>query len=94
MERWIVSELARLSGVSARTLHHYDAVGLLKPAFVGRNGYRYYGREELLRLQQILFHRGFAPESRRNTEGRLGSRHGPAAGRGGGDRGGHGESPD
>ncbi|MFC3079124.1 MerR family transcriptional regulator [Phenylobacterium terrae] len=57
MERWTVSELARLSGVSVRTLHHYDAVGLLRPACVGRNGYRYYGREELLRLQQILFHR-------------------------------------
>lgn len=50
-------EVARLSGVSVRTLHHYDAVGLLKPARVGENGYRWYGREELLRLQQILFHR-------------------------------------
>jgi len=40
-----------------RTLHHYDEIGLLKPAFVGSNGYRYYGREELLRLQQILLHR-------------------------------------
>jgi DNA-binding transcriptional MerR regulator len=46
-----------MSGVSVRTLHHYDEVGLLKPACVGANGYRYYGREELLRLQQILFHR-------------------------------------
>lgn len=44
-------------GVSIRTLHHYDAIGLLKPASVGENGYRQYGREELLRLQQILFHR-------------------------------------
>jgi DNA-binding transcriptional MerR regulator len=40
-----------------RTLHHYDEIGLLKPASVGANGYRYYGREELLRLQRILFHR-------------------------------------
>lgn len=52
-----VGELAKLSGVSIRTLHHYDAIGLLKPASVGENGYRTYGREELLRLQQILFHR-------------------------------------
>jgi len=59
-----VKQVARLSGVSVRTLHHYDEVGLLKPASVGANGYRYYGREELLRLQQILFHRelGFSLE--------------------------------
>jgi DNA-binding transcriptional MerR regulator len=54
---YTVSQLAKLSGVSVRTLHHYDEIGLLKPASVGLNGYRYYGREELLRLQQILFHR-------------------------------------
>lgn len=54
---YAVGELARLSGVSIRALHHYDAIGLLKPASVGGNGYRVYGREELLRLQQILFHR-------------------------------------
>jgi DNA-binding transcriptional MerR regulator len=54
---YTVSEVARLSGVSVRTLHHYDEVGLLKPATVGVNGYRYYGQDELLRLQQILFHR-------------------------------------
>lgn len=52
-----VSELAKLSGVSVRTLHHYDEIGLLRPARVGENGYRYYGAAELLRLQQILFHR-------------------------------------
>jgi DNA-binding transcriptional MerR regulator len=57
MSVYTVSELARLSGVSVRTLHYYDEVGLLKPAHVGENGYRYYGREELLRLQQILVHR-------------------------------------
>jgi DNA-binding transcriptional MerR regulator len=54
---YTVSQLATLSGVSVRTLHHYDEIGLLKPASIGANGYRYYGREELLRLQQILFHR-------------------------------------
>jgi len=54
---YTVRQLARLSGVSVRTLHHYDAIGLLAPAFLGENRYRYYGREELLRLQDILFHR-------------------------------------
>lgn len=57
LKLYTVKQLALLSGVSVRTLHHYDAVGLLKPAHVGDNGYRYYGREELLRLQDILFHR-------------------------------------
>jgi len=38
-------------------LHHYDAIGLLKPSRVGENGYRYYGEESLLQLQQILFYR-------------------------------------
>ena len=57
MATYTVKQLARLSGVSVRTLHHYDEIGLLKPAFVGENRYRYYGREELLRLQDILFHR-------------------------------------
>jgi DNA-binding transcriptional MerR regulator len=54
---YTVKALAKLSGVSVRALHHYDQIGLLRPACVGANGYRYYGREELLRLQQILFHR-------------------------------------
>ncbi len=54
---YTVKELAVLAGVSVRTLHHYDTVGLLKPAHIGVNRYRYYGREELLRLQQILLHR-------------------------------------
>jgi len=57
MARYTVKQLARLSGVSVRTLHHYDEIGLLKPAFIGENRYRYYGREELLRLQDIMFHR-------------------------------------
>ncbi len=57
MTQYTVKEVAKLSGVSVRALHHYDEIGLLKPACVGENGYRYYGREELLRLQQILFHR-------------------------------------
>lgn len=57
MKALTVTEVAKVSGVSVRTLHHYDQIGLLKPAFTGQNRYRYYGREELLRLQQILLHR-------------------------------------
>lgn len=52
-----VKQLSKLAGVTPRTLHHYDAIGLLKPSRVGANGYRYYGEESLLRLQQILFYR-------------------------------------
>lgn len=59
LRTYTVSQLARLSGTSVRTLHHYDEIGLLKPASVGENGYRYYGREQLLRLQSILVHREF-----------------------------------
>lgn len=55
--RRTVKQLAKASGVSVRTLHHYHAIGLLLPAEVGSNGYRVYGRAELLRLQQILFFR-------------------------------------
>lgn len=57
MKPLTVRQLARLSGVSVRTLHHYDHCGLLRPAHVGTNGYRYYGEAEFLRLQQILLHR-------------------------------------
>ena len=57
MRGYTVKQVAKLSGVSVRTLHHYDEIGLLKPESVGANGYRYYGRDDLLRLQQILFHR-------------------------------------
>jgi len=57
MKRYTVKQLAELSGVSVRSLHFYDEIGLLEPASVGDNGYRYYGREQLLLLQQILFYR-------------------------------------
>lgn len=57
MKDLTVKQLAAISGVTVRTLHHYDEIGLLKPAHVASNGYRYYGRAELLRLQRILFHR-------------------------------------
>jgi DNA-binding transcriptional MerR regulator len=52
-----VKQLAKLAGVTPRTLHHYDDIGLLKPSRVGDNGYRYYGEECVLRLQQILYYR-------------------------------------
>ena len=52
-----VKQLSDLAGVTPRTLHHYDQIGLLKPTKVGDNGYRYYGEESLLKLQQILFYR-------------------------------------
>ena len=49
-----VGEFAELTGVSIRTLHHYDQIGLLRPSARSDGGYRLYSGEELLRLQQIL----------------------------------------
>lgn len=54
---YTVKDLAKLSGVTVRTLHHYDRIGLLQPAYYGDNNYRYYEEEQLLKLQQILFYR-------------------------------------
>lgn len=54
---YTVSQLARLSGVSVRTLHHYDDLGLLRPSTRSEAGYRLYGRADLERLQQVLFFR-------------------------------------
>lgn len=54
---YTVNKLAKLSGISVRTLHFYDEIGLLKPAYYGENNYRYYEEEQLLLLQQILFYR-------------------------------------
>ena len=54
---YTVKKLAELSGVSVRTLHFYDEIGLLAPAYVGEQGYRYYEEKQLLMLQQILFFR-------------------------------------
>lgn len=54
---YTVKQVAELAGVSVRTLHHYDQIGLLKPSQIGANGYRYYDDDALLRLQQILFYR-------------------------------------
>lgn len=53
-----IKEFARLTGVSVRTLHYYDEIGLLHPAAVDRNtGYRDYDEQSLLRMQEILFYR-------------------------------------
>lgn len=52
-----VKAVAELAGVSVRTLHHYDEIGLLKPAGQSAAGYRLYSQEDLERLQQILFFR-------------------------------------
>lgn len=50
-----VSEVAELAGISVRTLHHYDSIGLLQPESIGENGYRLYSEGDLARLQQIMF---------------------------------------
>jgi DNA-binding transcriptional MerR regulator len=50
-----VKNVSEIAGVSIRTLHHYDEIGLLKPEFVSSAGYRLYSDEDIERLQQILF---------------------------------------
>lgn len=55
--RYTVKKLAALAGVTVRTLHHYDEIGLLTPSRHEENGYRYYGDGEMLRFQQILIYR-------------------------------------
>ena len=53
-----IKEFAAFTGVSVRTLHYYDEIGLLVPACVDRStGYRYYDGNSLLRMQEILFYR-------------------------------------
>lgn len=53
---YLIQEAARISGISVRTLHHYDQIGLLVPKRT-KNGYRYYSDEDLDTLQSILFYR-------------------------------------
>lgn len=50
---WRVGELARRTGITVRTLHHYDEIGLLRPARRTAAGHRLYGREDVARLQLI-----------------------------------------
>ena len=53
-----IKEFADFTGVSVRTLHYYDEIGLLRPARVDRaTGYRFYDEQSLLRMQEILFYR-------------------------------------
>ena len=53
-----IKEFAEFTGVSVRTLHYYDEIGLLKPASVDKfTGYRFYDKKSLLRMQEILFYR-------------------------------------
>ena len=54
---YTVQKLARLSGVSGRTLRYYDQIDLLKPARINSSGYRIYGQKEVDQLQHILFYR-------------------------------------
>lgn len=55
--QYSVKQLSALAGVSIRALHHYDEIDLLKPALRSEKGYRYYGKTELLKLQQIMFYK-------------------------------------
>ncbi|MBR2953212.1 MAG: MerR family transcriptional regulator [Clostridia bacterium] len=53
-----IKEFAELTGVSVRTLHYYDEIGLLSPAYVDEHtGYRFYDDNSILRMQEILFYR-------------------------------------
>lgn len=54
MRTWTTTEVTRLTGVTSRTLRHYDAIGILEPVATGHGGLRSYGEAELLRLQRIL----------------------------------------
>lgn len=51
---WSIQDIARSAGTTSRTLRHYGELGLLPPSRVGRNGYRYYDQDSLVRLQRIL----------------------------------------
>jgi DNA-binding transcriptional MerR regulator len=59
-----VAHLAKLSGVSVRTLHFYHRIGLLQPALIGSNGYRYYGESERARFAKIVEYRRLGIELR------------------------------
>jgi DNA-binding transcriptional MerR regulator len=57
MKAYTVGQLASMAGVSVRTLHHYDEIGLLTPTARSESGYRLYGEDDLYRLQQVLLYR-------------------------------------
>ena len=54
---YTVQKLAKMAGISTRTLRYYDEIGILKPARINSSGYRIYGQSEVDKLQQILFYR-------------------------------------
>ncbi len=54
---YTINKLAKLAGISTRTLRYYDEIGLLSPKRISSNGYRVYGKKEVNLLQQILFYR-------------------------------------
>lgn len=56
---YTIKEMSKMAGVSTRTLRYYNEIGLLSPCRVSSNGYRIYGKEEIRKLQQILFYREF-----------------------------------
>lgn len=51
---WSIQQIAKIAGTTSRTLRHYGEIGLLRATRVGHNGYRYYDRSALVRLQRIL----------------------------------------
>ena len=51
---WPIQQIARLTGVTSRTLRYYDRIGLVPPSRIGANGYRYYDQSALVRLQRVL----------------------------------------
>jgi DNA-binding transcriptional MerR regulator len=65
---YTVKQVAAVSGVTVRTLHFYDEMALLKPAYSRANGYRIYEEPQLLMLQQILFYRELGFELKRIKE--------------------------
>ena len=65
---YTIQKLAELAGVTTRTLRWYDQIGLLKPSRVAESGYRYYGRAEVDRLQDILYYRALGVELARIKE--------------------------
>jgi len=72
MSELTVGSVARLAGVTVRTLHHYDEIGLVVPSGRTDSGYRTYGSAEVERLQEVLFFRelGFSLETIRDIIGR------------------------
>jgi len=64
---YLIKQVSEISGVSVRTLHHYDEIGLLSPK-KHENGYRYYSEEELSLLQTILYYKylGFSLKDIKN----------------------------